>query len=172
MQILEGYERFIENVNSGLKRVGIMPNELAMMDHICFRVATNERYRQILANLGGATLLGEAMISGRPIATIELDEPLEAGGWRIPYVELPAPKPTSPYPEGLEHVEFVVIGGLDRFAARHHDLDFDLGGMEKDLNPELGLKDGDLSVKFHEQPLGAVVRIEHRLGRTLPKQES
>ena len=172
MKILEGYEKFIENVNIGLKRVGISPHELAMMDHICFRVATDERYKQILADLGGATLLGEAIISGRPIATIELEEPLEAGGWRVPYVEIPAPKPTSPYPEGLEHVEFVVIGGLDKFEMRHSDLDFDRGGMGKDINPELGLRDGDLSVKFHEQPLGAVVRIEHRLGRTLPQPQS
>jgi hypothetical protein len=59
----------------------------------------------------------------------------------------------------------VVIGGLDRFAEKHSNLTFDIKGMNKDVNPELGLKTGMLSVKFHEQPLGAVVRIEQRLGR-------
>jgi hypothetical protein len=42
---------------------------------------------------------------------------------------------------------------------------FDTKGMSKVINPELGLKTDVLSVKFHEQPLGAVVRIEQRLGK-------
>ena len=167
MNILDGYEQFVDRVNHGLERVNISADELAMMDHICYRVETDERYREILEILGGAILLGEAMISGRPIATIELEKPLEAGGWKIPYLELPAPKASSPYPEGLEHVEFVVVGDLGKFEARHPELPFERAGMSKDLNPELGLKVVGMSVKFHGIPLGEVVRVEHLMGRTL-----
>lgn len=40
---------------------------------------------------------------------------------------------------------------------------YDHKGMSKTVNPELGLKYEGISVKFHEQQLGAVVRIEDRL---------
>lgn len=166
MQSLIGdYESFIKNVSEGLNGSGINKAELSMLDHLCYRVETQERYEDTLEKLKGvANLLGEALISGRNIATFELNEYLEADGWIVPYLELPAPKYGSPYPEGLEHAEFVVVGGLEKFAQRHIDLSFNTNGMDKKVNPELGLKTDDFAVKFHEQPLGAVVRIEQRLG--------
>jgi predicted metalloenzyme YecM len=155
---------FVETINNGLKQSGISPDELSMMDHICYRVETYLRYNEMIGRIGQkALLLDESEVSGRLIATFEFPEPLEVGGWRIPYFELPQPKDGSPYPEGLEHAEFVVIGGLDRFARNHSDLPFDGRGMSKLINPELGLKYAGMSVKFHEQQLGAVVRIEQRL---------
>ena len=36
--------------------------------------------------------------------------------------------------------------------------------MNKKINPEAGLKEGAFSVKFHEQQLSAVVRIEKQTG--------
>jgi predicted metalloenzyme YecM len=173
-EIIGDYEAFIGGIGKGLVAAGIDRSELAMMDHICYRVETLEHYNQLLNVLSDAAiLLGEAMISGRKIATFELREYIEVDGWIVPYLELPQPKEGSPYPEGLEHAELVVMGGLDRFAERHSDLTFDTKGMVKDVNPELGLKTDLLSVKFHEQPLGAVVRIEQRLGKnTVPDANS
>lgn len=164
-QIIGEFEAFVENVNDGLTRCGIDRSELAMMDHICYRVETNERYDEMKQKLGErAVLLGETEISGRLIATFECEEPLQAGGWQVPYIELPQPKDGAPYPEGLEHVELVTVRSLAQFEAMHSDLPFDHKGMGKTINPELGLKHEGISVKFHEQPLGAVVRIEQRLG--------
>ncbi len=165
-EIIGDYEAFIGGIGKGLVAAGIDRSELAMMDHICYRVDTLERYDELLSILSDtAILLGEAIVSGRKIATFELREYIEFDGWTVPYLELPQPKDGSPYPEGLEHAELVVIGGLDRFAERHSDLAFDAKGMIKEVNPELGLKTDLLSVKFHEQPLGAVVRIEQRLSK-------
>lgn len=162
--LLGDYAGFVTNVNRGLDDCGIDRSELAMMDHICYRVETLERYDEMMRKLGvAARLLGESKVSGRMIATFELDEPLEAGGWRIPCIELPQPKAGSPYAEGLEHVELVTVSGLELFEAKHLDLPFNKAGMYKKINPELGLKHAGMSVKFHEQPLGAVVRIENRL---------
>jgi predicted metalloenzyme YecM len=160
------YETFISAITVGLAASGIDRRELAMMDHLCYRVETQGRYDEMLKRLKDeATFLGEAPVSGRKIATFELKEYIQADGWTIPYLELPEPKEGSPYVEGLEHAELVVIGGLDRFAERHSSLPFNDKGMSKKVNPELGLKTNTLSVKFHEQPLGAVVRIEQRLGQ-------
>lgn len=163
--IIGDFEPFVENINRGLSQVGVSRDELSMMDHICYRVETNGRYFEMLGEIARrAILLGESKINGRMIATFEFHEPLEAGGWRIPYLELPQPKEGSPYAEGLEHAELVVIGGLDAFRARHDELPFNDAGMGKAINPELGLKAAGMSVKFHEQQLGAVVRIEKSLG--------
>lgn len=165
-EILGEYETFVINVNRGLEECGIDRSELAMMDHICYRVETLERYDEMKRKLGEvARLLSETEVSGRLIATYECDEPLEAGGWRIPCIELPQPKDGSPYLEGLEHVELVTVSGLDLFETKHSELPFNHAGMSKTINPELGLKHAGISVKFHEQPLGAVVRIENRLGK-------
>ncbi len=163
-QIIGDYEAFINKTNSGLKATGIDRSELAMCDHLCYRVETLERYEEMSQLLSEKAIsLGEAEVSGRMIATFEFIELLEAGGWRIPYLELPQPKGGSPYLEGLEHAEFVVIGNLERFQQRHSELPFNTKGMSKKINAELGLKTGDLSVKFHMQQLGAVIEIEKRL---------
>lgn len=165
-QYIGDYEAFIGTVSTGLAAAGISRSELAMMDHICYRVESQERYDELLGVLSAAALLlGESVVGGRTIATFEFHDYLRVDGWTVPYLELPAPKVGSPYAEGLEHAELVVIGGLDRFARRHADLPFDTKGLGKDLNPELGLKIEGLSVKFHMLPLGAVVGIEQRLGR-------
>ena len=162
--ILPDVSTFITTIDTELARLGIRRDELAMMDHLCYRVDTNERYEQLRREIGQiAILIDQSEVSGRQISTYEFDEPIVASGWRVPYLELPAPKDGSPYPEGLEYAELVVIGNLERFIARHSGLAFDHKAMTKPINQEVSLKTDTISVKFHEQPLGAVVRIEQRL---------
>lgn len=162
--LIGDYQAFVAKIDAALIALRIKPSELAMLDHICYRVETDDRYRELLSRLQQASrLLGETVVNGRLIASFEAEPYLRAGRWTIPYIELPAPKAGTDYREGLEHVEFVIIGGLDRFEARHSDLMFDQGGMNKPLNPALGLKVGNISIKFHEQSLGAVVRSERWL---------
>ena len=79
------------------------------MDHVCYRVETNASYdakRAALLSLG--VLLTETNIGGRPIAMIQLHEPIRHAGFEVACVELPAPKPGRHYAEGLEHAELVV----------------------------------------------------------------
>lgn len=166
--IIGDYEYFVGNINRSFENIGINAREeLAMCDHFCYRVASEDRYGQMKSILEDvARNIGEVMVSGRLITTFEFSQPLEAGGWRIPCLELPAPKEGSLYEEGLEHAEFVVIGSLSDFQVRHRELLFNEDAMTKQINPELGLKmpEHNLSVKFHEIPLGAVVRLEKRIG--------
>jgi predicted metalloenzyme YecM len=160
-EVIGDYEAFVRELGAGLARLGISRGEVSMMDHVCYRVGTADRYARMLEALKPyATLLGETTVSGRPIATFELNEYLEVDGWTIPFLELPAPKDGSPYEEGLEHAELVVIGSLGRFMERHAELPFKTDGLKKTINPEAGVKAEGISVKFHEQQLGAVVRIE------------
>jgi uncharacterized protein len=164
-ELLSGVEEFIDGVNLGLDRVGVGRDELKMMDHACYRVTSVIRYREVLANLGTQLrLLGAAPVNGREISTLEIIDPVVHGGWTVPYLELPEPKPDNKYPEGLEHVEFVIVGSLEDFISRHPDLNFDHTGMEKRPNRELGYRDDGLSVKFHNMPLGEVVWRDFKRG--------
>jgi predicted metalloenzyme YecM len=166
-KIVNDANDFIAAINRGLDELRIDRSLLSEMDHLCYRVETDVRYRELLKELSqSAELLGETMVSGRPIATFRLADPIATGGWKVSYVELPAPKEDSPYIEGLEHAELVVLGGdLERFLRAHSHLAdvFSRKGMTKILNPELGLKAAGISVKFHKLPLGEVVRLEKLL---------
>jgi predicted metalloenzyme YecM len=170
-EIIGDYETFITNITDGLEQLGIERDQLSMMDHVCYRVETSERYKEMLEKIARiATLLGQTEVNGRMIATFELNDYFKAAGWTVPYLELPEPKVGSDYLEGLEHAEFVVVGNLQRFLDRYSHLPFSYKGINKSINPEAGLKTGGISVKFHEQQLGAVVRIEQQLAITKVEQ--
>ncbi|MFN9959326.1 MAG: VOC family protein, partial [bacterium] len=80
-------------------------------------------YRYWRANLHTlGELLAESPIGGRPIATFRLHEPLTYGARTIPLVELPAPKPGSPYTEGWEHLEMVAPLPLNELLLEHPHL--------------------------------------------------
>ena len=135
------------------------------LDHLCYRVATVERYEELKTQLlSEHELLVESLINGRRIATFRMTEPFRFREREIWLLELPEPKPGSPYPEGWEHVEFVTDRPLAAFAewiTEHLGVqpeDIDRSGMGKALNADLRLRlGGGLSVKFHELALDEVI---------------
>ena len=66
------------------------------------------------------------------------------------------------YKKGWEHVEFVIDENLDDFLIKNSHLDFDKKGFSKKLNRDLRRKYDGGSVKFHEQSLEEVIRLENR----------
>ena len=129
------------------------------LDHICYRVATEESYQEMKAFLEKkATLLSETMINQRPICSFRLSEPLMYKKRAIWVLELPSPKAGSPYAEGFEHVEFVVNEPLDVFVQRHQYLTFDTKGFSKKVNRDVRRQYACGSVKFHEHSLEYVIR--------------
>ncbi len=129
-----------------------------LLDHICYRVETLARYVELKKSLQERNeKISENIIHGRPISVFKLKKPLVYGKWNISCLELPSPKPNSFYPEGYEHVEFVVPN-LQKFSKQYSHLPF-----QEDLIPQnrtLSLKYDGLSIKFHEQPLERVVKIQ------------
>ena len=129
------------------------------MDHICYRVETDERYEILkheLTTIG--ELIQESEINGRMIAVIKLFKPIRHESRDIYLIELPAPKKGSFYAEGFEHVEFVIDSNLQHFVQAFEHIDFDLTGMGKRVNPEVRLPLGAISVKFHENDLEYVIK--------------
>jgi predicted metalloenzyme YecM len=164
-EIIGDYDSVVANINRGLSAAGIALGELALLDHLCYRTESLERYQQVVEQF--STLgknMGEVEVQGRPISVVALDEPLQTGGWTIPFLEIASPKAGSPYPEGLEHAEFVTVKLLEDFAAQHAELTFITDAMDRVINPELKYREDGISVKFHQLSIGSVVKIEEKLG--------
>lgn len=151
---------FLETLFAAVERDGIATASL-VLDHLCYRVETKARYAEWKGLLSkNGKLLGEHLIGGRPIATFKLKEPFLFRGRTIDVIELPAPKPGSPYAEGYEHAEFVVGEDPRLFAARYPSLEWDVSGADKAINADVRLSYDGFSVKFHERSLEEVIVLE------------
>lgn len=166
-ELIGDYDPHVAKINDVLEMVGIQRSELSQLDHLCYRTETLEEYYQVLQDfvvLGRN--LGEVDVQGRPISVIALHEPIETGGWIIDFLEVAAPKLSSPYPSGLEHAEFVTRGLLEDFEQHHTDLPFIRDAMHRTINPELKYREHDISLKFHQLNIGAVIKIEEQLPKS------
>ncbi|MFT4761693.1 MAG: putative metalloenzyme YecM [Paraglaciecola sp.] len=128
------------------------------MDHICYRVETDERYETLKKELSTiGEMINESDINGRQIAVFKLEEPVRHEMRDIYLIELPAPKKGRFYKEGYEHVEFVIDYSLEDFVRGFEHIDFDKKGMDKEINPDVRIQFEDISVKFHEYDLEYVI---------------
>ncbi len=156
---------FLQQLFAALDQLGVNVHHMHL-DHLCYRVSTAERYTQLRNALcADGELLAETMIGGRPIATFRLHAPIVHDGRSIHLVELPAPKPGSPYAEGWEHAEFVVNEDLPSFTQRYQQVNWDLSDLDKPVNADVRLRLGDMSVKFHRLALDEVIRREQAEGK-------
>lgn len=165
--IIGDYTSFLGDVLARTKAEGFDLSDFVQIDHMCYRTTSLENYEQKKAELAEvATLLGETMVNGRPISTFRLTEPVRHGNWRVDAIELPAPKAGSDHIEGLEHIEFVLYDDIPTFLKKYDGKPFELRAADRGINPEVGLKLGDLTIKFHLLNLPTVVYLEHKLGIT------
>ncbi len=160
-ELIEASHPFLDTLFECLASSGLELDDL-QMDHICYRVEQLEEYVKVkdLINAHGM-LLTESNINGRSIACFKLDDPILFRSYELSVLELPSPKLTRPYKSGYEHVEFVVNCSLEEFIESYPNINWDLSGMKKSINRDVRIRfDGDFSVKFHEQSLEAVIKIE------------
>jgi len=158
--LLGDIDQFIEKTITTLNKDGVDVSNYEL-DHICYRVDSIERYKEYqneLSQLG--TLLSETEINGRQISTYKLAEPICFQERKINLVELPSPKEGSPYPEGLEHAEFVIPDEFEIFMKKYPNIKFDLRDIDKKINPDIKIKYAGFSVKFHHKPLEYIIKYE------------
>jgi len=156
-KILGDVTPFLEGVFASLEkdRIDISKYEL---DHICYRVETTERYaelKQTLLDYG--SLLAESQIGGRAISTFKLNDPIRFEDRNIWCVELPSPKKKSFYPEGYEHVEFVIDLEFDKFIRMYPKINFSTRAITKKVNPDISIRYDGFTVKFHNYTLEYVI---------------
>ncbi|XGC82015.1 VOC family protein [Bdellovibrio bacteriovorus] len=151
-------EQFFQSLIDALAALGL-PTHLAS-DHLCFRVATTEEYQEYKTHLlNHGTLLTEAHVNGRPIATFKLHTPFKTKTHEIPLVELPAPKPGANYASGFEHAEFIIEESFETFAAKFPKVKFE-EPTKKTINAEMCLKLEGKQAKFHHQSLERIIEME------------
>lgn len=80
--------------------------KVALLDTILPPKAMGELNNE--GNIGYATLLKESEVNGRPIALIDLHQPLIFCNQQVSVIELPFPKGKIYPNEGWEHIEIVV----------------------------------------------------------------
>ena len=159
-RILENPKPFLDNLFQDLKELKIDVENFEL-DHICYRVETQERYNELKnLMLEISSLLSETLISNRPISTFKLFEPITYLNRDIWVIEIPAPKEGSFYLEGFEHAEFVIDQNLESFMNLYPNIEFNTKSITKPLNPEVGVKMEKSNVKFHELSLEMVCEIE------------
>lgn len=161
-KILKNPQPFLDNLFQDLKELNIDVENFEL-DHICYRVETQEKYNELKnLMLEISSLLSETLISERPISTFKLFKPISYLDRDIWLIEIPAPKAGSFYIEGFEHAEFVIDQQLESFMTLYPNIEFNTKSITKPLNPEIGVKMKNSNVKFHELSLERVCEIENQ----------
>lgn len=174
---------FLTDITTTLQSTCNLDVSKLQADHVCWRTETDSEYtnlvKALLADPKHFTLLIESEIGGRPIATFKLVESISCDHHQIGVVEIPSPKVGSPYPKGLEHVEFVIGDGttsspwnndthqrvLNEFRNRYPNVAWNTKAMAKEVNPDISVPlktatHGVCSAKFHLVPLDDVIAAE------------
>lgn len=134
------------------------------LDHICYRVETVKDYQTKREQLKAhGELLIESMVNGRLISTFKLHHPIEFKNRKIDLLELPAPKSGHAYKAGLEHAEFVTKEPLQKIVDKYPQYAFEVFGIHKKINADITLKLGDFCIRFHNQSLEDVIKLEKQM---------
>ena len=148
---------FLKKVFAYLKKDKINVSSYEL-DHICYRVETLKKYEELKQKfLNHGSLLSETQIGGRFISSFKLHVPITFDNRKIYCIELPAPKKGRFYPEGYEHVEFVVDKEFNKFMELYPKVNFDTRAMSKEINPDISINYDGCSVKFHHNTLEYVI---------------
>lgn len=132
-----------------------------MIDHLCFRCESFERYEYLKTQfISFSKLLIESEVNGRPIATFNFHEPITFGDYQIPLVELPAPKVGKKTKEGFEHIEIVCSQSFDNLKLQYANLAIDASGLSKEFNQEFEISLDGCAIKFHHVSLASVIALE------------
>ena len=167
-EVIGDYSTFLKEVVKRVENAGFDMADFSQCDHMGYRTTSLDQYEDKKRQLSGcAKPIGENVVNDRPIMSLRLNQPVFSGNWRIDTLELIAPRPGHPKPEGLDHIEFVLFDGIETFLEKYKDKKFILDSADRGVNPEIGFELGDgLKVKFHILSLPAVVYIEKKLGIT------
>lgn len=102
-------ESFGVRLQNSLIQLGILDvcKELSIC-HVCVRLKNPNNVTELKEKVSQVgKIISSATVNGREILIIQLDTPLVIGGWSVSGIELPYPKQSHSYEDGLEHVEFV-----------------------------------------------------------------
>jgi len=173
--IIGDYSGFLNDVLTRTANEGFDFGDFVQIDHLDYRTISLENYEEKKSQLQEvAELKNESIINGRPISTYLLNETIahphiesdssRLDPWQVDVVELIAPKDGSDFPEGPNHVEYVLRRGIPEFLEKYKGKPFEMRAADRGINPEVGLPLGNLMMKVHNLSLLTVVDLQRRLG--------
>jgi predicted metalloenzyme YecM len=154
---------FLEDIFSKISDIELNVENYEL-DHICYRVSSNKLYeikKRELSQFG--ELLVESIVNGRFISTYKLFFPIIYNQRKIFLIELPSPKASHAYQDGLEHIEFVSKEPLQKIVERYPQYSFEIFGINKKINADITLKLGQYCIRFHNQSLEEVIKTEKKM---------
>lgn len=161
------YEWFLDILHTYIQAYRVDISN-CFIDHICYRVDTQELYEQkkeALSNV--ADLLHESIVGGRLISIFKLHIPINYRWQTIWHIELPAPKEDHKYKDNaLEHAEFVTPLSLQEIIDNHQHIikHIDLSGLQKSYNKDIEIIfDPMCAMKFHHHSIDTIVAHEKSL---------
>ena len=162
---ISNYNIFLDKLFVNILNSGIKIDEL-ILDHIAYRPLTAADYEQkkLELNIIG-TMISEVDDSGRKISIFRLNNPFKYKQFEIQFFELLGPKTNNKYPEGYQHIEFVINCSLEEFIGKYQKLNFNTDHIGGEINPSFELPfDDNTGVEFHLKDIGEVIRLQNLLG--------
>lgn len=157
--ILDNYKSFLDNLLQDIEGKAVDVSSFNL-DHFGYQCSSDEDYDKLKPEIEKvARLISENIVGGRRVGIFELNTPLEYKTWKIPAVELVAPKDGQDCPSALEHAEFVIDIDFDSFTKKYSNLNWDLTAVNQPTFPMVKLKlSENTQVKFHLQPVLEIVK--------------
>jgi predicted metalloenzyme YecM len=172
-------ESFGVRLQNSLVQLGILEvcKELSIC-HVCVRIKNSDNVTELKEKVSQVgKIISSAIVNGREIFIIQLDSPLSIGSWSVSGIELPYPKQSHSYEDGLEHVEFVFSNTENTMGAirekvletiknisieelkQKYSYSEDEPQAEGDQkpNPTISIKVNGVGVKFHALSIQNVV---------------
>ena len=150
--ILSNYKKFLDQIFSKLRGIGIDTSDLKL-DHIAYKVSKVEEYDKLKPEfLKIGNLFRENLVGGRMVGIFKLFEPLEYNGNHFLAVELVSPKDGEICKTGLEHAEFILNESFDSLMGKYPNLSWDKSNVDRKQYPMLKLKLGEgIQVNFPKE---------------------
>ncbi len=165
-EIIGDYDLFLDKILGLLESNNIDVSNF-FLDHLCYRVQNKEDYSKTKSELLNlSTLISEANVGGRPIASLKLHECIIYKNRKIPLIELPYPRENKLEVSGLEHIEFVIDTDLDSFIKMYPHISFDTKGLNKADNADIKWSIEGITVKFHRESLEDVIERENNVNHS------
>lgn len=148
--ILDNYEKFLDLIFQKLAdlRIDVSNYEL---DHFGYQASSDVYYDRLLPEfLSLGEKLSEEIVGNRRVGIVAFKKPLVYKSYTISAIELLAPKVGQICPSALEHVEFVIPEGFQKFMEKYPEIKFDVSAQNQPMFPMLKLTvSPNIQVKFH-----------------------
>lgn len=156
------HTQFLDNLFDQISLVGLDVTGLAL-DHIAYQASTKEDYEEHLPEFSKlGELISEEIIGGRRVVVFKLDELISYQDYKIPALELIAPKEGQQCESNFQHAEFLVNQPFEDYIMQYPDIEWDTSSMHREEFAHLKLNfENGLTLKFLQKPILELLKAKN-----------